>query len=216
MKKMIFGAMAAMSALTAAPAFAGVTSTSYLTPPTYASDTTLIDFTNGIPAGFSLNGGSILNDSTSTGSYQGALMPAGGSGSYLAVGKSMGSPALLKGTGSIGWGGVSLLWGTIDTFNSLDVLDTVGNVLTTITGATIPNGFAGDNRYVSYTLDSNTGRQIGGLRFSSPIDAFEVDNIAFSRPTSVPEPGTIALFGLAILGLGMLRARKLKAQPLAQ
>ncbi|MDR6147190.1 hypothetical protein QE363_002983 [Sphingomonas sp. SORGH_AS870] len=222
MKKVLLGVMAAIATLSAAaPASAGVSSTSYLVPPVYARDTTVIDFTNGIPSGFSLNGGTVLNDSTSTGAYKGAIQPSGGSGNYLAVGATNGTVAELKGTGSTGWGAVSLLWGTIDSFNSLDILDTLGKTIATITGADIANGLlktgttSDNNRYVTYTVDPSTGRQIGGLRFTSPTDSFEVDNIAFLKPTSVPEPGTIALFALAVLGLGMLRARKLKAQPLA-
>ncbi|WP_343525595.1 PEP-CTERM sorting domain-containing protein [Sphingomonas sp.] len=221
MKQAILGAIAVLATLSAAPAFADVSSTSYLNPPAYASDTTLIDFTNGIPSGFSLNGGSIRNDSTSTGWYQGALMPTGGSGNYLAVGATSGTQAVLKATGSdSGWGSVSLLWGTIDWFNSLDVLDTLGNTIATITGSAVtsrvtPTWTASDNnRYVTYTIDPNSGRQIGGLRFNSLIDSFEIDNIAFSNPTSVPEPGTIALFTLGVVTLLALRGRRPKVQAL--
>ena len=219
MKKAILGTIVALATFSAAPAFAGVTSTSYLTPPAYTPDTTLIDFTNGIPSGFSLNGGKVLNDTTSTGAYQGATMPTGGTGNYLAIGATVGGQAVLKGTSpNAGWGSVSLLWGSVDWFNSLDVLDMLGNTIATITGKDItagvtPTGTAKDNnRYVTYTVDPNSGRQIGGLRFTSPTDAFEVDNIAFSQPTSVPEPGTIALFALGMLGLLALRTRKSKAQ----
>lgn len=212
MRKTLLG-IVAFAAMSAAPAVAGVTTTSYLTPPSYGPGATLINFDSAIPSGFSLSGGKILSDSTSTGAYQGALAPTGGTGSYLAVGATSGTQAVLKGTGNTGWGSVSLLWGTIDSFNKLDVLDTLGNIITTITGNDVastvtPTWTASDNnRYVTYSIDPASGTRIGGLRFNSPTDAFEIDNVAFSQPTSVPEPSTIALFALGVIGLLAIRRR---------
>ena len=220
MRKTILGVVA-LAAVSATPAYAGVTSTSYLTPPSYSPDSTLITFDGALPTGFSLNGGQILNTSTSTGAYQGSLAPAGSSGSYLAVGATSGTQAVLKGTGNTSWGSVSLLWGSIDSFNKLDVLDTLGNVIKSLTGNDVTSnvtatGTATDNnRYVTYTVDPNSGTRIGGLRFNSPTDAFEIDNVAFSQPTPVPEPSTIALFALGLLGVFALRRRTASAKSFA-
>lgn len=220
MRKTFVG-IVALAAVSATPAWAAVASSSYLTPPAYSSDTTLITFDSVLPSGFSLNGGQILSNSTSTGAYQGSLAPTGGSGSYLAVGATSGTQAVLKGTGNTGWGSVSLLWGTIDSFNKLDVLDTLGNIIKTITGNDVsstvtPTWTASDNnRYVTYTIDPNSGTRIGGLRFNSPTDAFEIDNVAFSQPTSVPEPSTIALFALGVISLFAIRRRTAAAKRLA-
>ncbi|MEK9210985.1 Npun_F0296 family exosortase-dependent surface protein [Sphingomonas sp. 2378] len=116
-----------------------------------------------------------------------------------------GKEATLK-TGGQGFDGVSLYWGSADTYNTLSVLDMAGNVLKTITGldfaspgANAPGSYYNDpkyNQYVTYTLDSLTGQKIGGLKFASGNTAFELDNVSFFNiaPTSVPEPATLTLF----------------------
>jgi PEP-CTERM motif len=105
---------------------------------------------------------------------------------------------------------VSLYWGSIDSFNRLDVLDIGGNTLLSITGSMLPpatgdQGAGITNRRVFIT--AGAGESIWGLRFSSTGVAFEFDNIAALG--AVPEPGTWAMMiaGFGIIGATMRRRR---------
>ncbi|APX65835.1 hypothetical protein AV944_08295 [Sphingomonas sp. LK11] len=182
----------------------------------------LIDFdgTNGnttYSSGFSLSGTAVLT----TGSANGYSRPMGDTTQYLMV--NGGKTAELR-TKDNSYDGFGLYWGSIDSFNTLEVLGAAGNVLKTITGldvisptADVPGTYYNDpslNRYVTYTLDSLTGERIAGLRFSSGDTAFELDNVTFfgGKPTSVPEPATLTLFGAGIGGLiAASRRRRKKA-----
>ncbi|WP_230483191.1 Npun_F0296 family exosortase-dependent surface protein [Sphingomonas sp. Leaf21] len=178
-----------------------------------------VDFngTNGnttLPNGFSLSGGQLV-----TGSANGWSQPLGDNTQYLMV--NGGQQATLKSTGQ-GFDGVSLYWGSADSYNTLSVLDTMGNVIRSITGldfaapgANAPGSNFADpkyNQYVTYTLDSLTGQKIGGLKFASGQTAFELDNVSFfnTAPTSVPEPATLTLFGAGIGGLLAASRRRRK------
>lgn len=210
---MLAGAMVSTAAV------AGVTSVAYDQPA--PAGATLVDFnsngtpgTTDLPTGFSLSGGQLV-----TGSANGYSTPLGDTTQYLLVNKSS---ATLKSNNAAGYDSVSLYWGSIDTFNTLNILDTASRVIKTITGTEIAfpgaNNSFGDynnpkyNQYVTYTLDSLTGARIGGLQFLSTDTAFELDNVAFfnKNPTAVPEPATLTLFGAGIGGLIAASRRRRK------
>lgn len=171
--------------------------------------------TTTLPTGFSLSGGKLV-----TGSANGYSQPLGDTTQYLMV--NSGQQATLTSNGR-GFDGVSLYWGSADSFNTLSVLDTAGKVIRTITGlefaapgADAPGVNFADpryNQYVTYTLDSLTGQKIGGLKFASGQTAFELDNVSFfnTAPTSVPEPATLTLFGAGLAGLVAAARRRKKA-----
>jgi hypothetical protein len=108
-----------------------------------------------------------------------------------------------------GYRAVSLLWGSIDAYNTLSLLNQDGSVLQAFTGGQIPpaNGNqteAATNRRVTFVSDAEA---IFGLRLESTRPAFEVDDIAVAQP--VPEPATWAMMivGFGAIG-GTLRTRR--------
>ena len=101
-----------------------------------------------------------------------------------------------------GFDTVSFFIGSIDGFNTVNILSTTGTILATITGAQMamsPNGnqeLPQTNRRVTFTRSAGEA-QVGGIGFVSSTNSLEVDNLVFT----VPEPSTWALM---IVGFGMV------------
>ena len=137
-----------------------------------------------------------------------AARPTGTVGNFLAAGPSSGTPALL--TFDLPQLSIGFLWGSPDTYNSLEVLHSGGSTFFSAAGLGFSEtgGSQGFAQYVRF--DAEAGSQITGLRFISPTNAFEVSN--FSVPAGgaqVPEPATLALFAVGLVGLaGTARRRR--------
>jgi hypothetical protein len=166
---------------------------------------TTIDFNSG--CGYTTCSGAyqIVSGSVS-GQY---AQPAGTSSPYLTVPNpsSSGSATFSLGTQADYFG---LFWGSIDSYNSITFLSG-GNVVATYSGTNIVGAFANgnqvsysSNRYINFFF---TGESFDTIRLTSNGFAFESDNHAF-RTASVPEPGTLALLGLGLMGVGFARRRK--------
>lgn len=103
---------------------------------------------------------------------------------------------------------LGLWWGSMDNYNSFEFYYQ-GNKILTFTGAdVITQGAAsgdqvsvGSNHYVNFLGLPNFDE----IRFSSSQYAFEVDNVAIG---TVPEPTTMLLFGLGLVGLAGVRRFK--------
>ncbi len=103
---------------------------------------------------------------------------------------------------------VSFYWGSIDTYNTLDIYGPGNTLLYTITGNMLPpaNGDQGasiTNRRIFIT--AGAGETITALDFRSTGVAFEFDTIA----AAVPEPATWAMLfgGFGLIGLSARRRR---------
>lgn len=103
----------------------------------------------------------------------------------------------------------SLLWGSVDTYNSLNLSFTSGTTTTTttITGAevlaAIGSSFKGGSAFVTV---SGVG-PFTGATATSTTAAFE-----FVPAGQVPEPASIAILGGGLAGLGMIRRRRARAK----
>jgi hypothetical protein len=108
-----------------------------------------------------------------------------------------------------------LFWGSIDDYNTLefyngsDLVKSIGGeFLKSVDNNILVQGDQvdlDDNRYVNFFFGSDV---FDTVRFISSQNAFESDNHAWANIAQVPEPGTLALFGMGIAGLMVARRRK--------
>lgn len=143
--------------------------------------------------------------------------PAGDTTNYFAT---PGTGAPLPGTATIDFGGyidsnralrsLSFYWGSVDAYNTLEVLDRDGNVLETILGSQVNNPANGDQSSPATNqrlfLRFSSTDNFGALRLTSTSRAFEIDDVGASV---VPEPTTWTMLfsGFGLLGYAMRRRR---------
>lgn len=191
-------AMAALSVLVAPGASAQVSLTSTPGSAPYAGQAPTYDFETAAP----VTGGGVVTGSVS-GNY---AQPFGSTGNYWSIGPSTSAVGVLDLSSFAAIGAITFIWGSVDAYNVLEVLDRANNVLATFTGANAavnPNGDQANpvtNPLARLSIVGDTQYNIGGLRLSSNQNAFEVDNFAI---TAVPEPGVWAML---LLGFGFIGA----------
>lgn len=171
-------------------------------------------------SGTNVTGGAIYN-ATQTFSY--AARPTNTTpaiatvGNWVAVGGGSntnngggGSATLNLGAGTKG---VSFLWGSVDTYNSVQINTTAGSQ--TFTNSSL--GLTADQdwykaSYVNFMV-SSPATSITSINFLSTGTAFEVANV--KTVTAVPEPGTYAMLlcGLAGVGFASRRRRAASQEP---
>jgi hypothetical protein len=152
-----------------------------------------------------------------TGSVSGRYAsPYGITDTYLTVPYNYSAGAVsLTTPGSYNYFG--LYWGSLDLYNSIHFYDG-GSLVGSYSGADIFSLMANggqsswaSNRYVNFLFTE--GDLFNRIVLVSTNWAFESDNHAFGNvTTSVPEPGTLAMFGLGLIGLGMMARRRQPAR----
>lgn len=201
---------AAVCSFAAAPAYAQVNLSAVPGSDPYAGPAPTYDFETPAP---------VVGGLVTTGDSAGIrAQPYGSTGNYWTVGPSDGSPGTMDLSSFAGIASISFIWGSVDSYNTLEVLDRLGGVLATFTGADAavnPNGNQTDpitNPLALLTISGTMQGDIGGLRLTSTNNAFETDNFAI---TAVPEPGVWAmlLVGFGFIGAfmrGQSRTRRIR------
>ena len=163
------------------------------------------------------------------GSNSYGAMPAGDTTCY-AFGPGPGGPTPT--TVTVNYGGLlatlpggtylnyfGLYYGSIDTYNDISFYNTSG-LITTVKGEDLITQFGGitgnqfadsTNLYVNLYFDPSEA--FSSFSFTTRSVAFEMDNLAVGyniERQDVPEPETLALLGLGLLGLSAFRRRKTK------
>lgn len=212
MRKFVLAAAALLATTGAAQAATAVytpgSAAAFAAP---AGSSVVIDF-NSPAAGYTLSGGLIQNISNGDGAKPAFSTDGAGSGFGYLTTTAAASPVTLQLDGTTGYRQVSFYWGSIDTYNTIQLLDASGNLInadltfSSFTGTQVAppadgnQGLPQTNGRATFTIGAGD-QGIAGLRFISTGNSFEVDNIAFS--SAIPEPATWAMM---IVGFGMVGA----------
>lgn len=103
---------------------------------------------------------------------------------------------------------LSLLWGSVDTYNTIQFFDAANVLLGSFTGLDVlppANGNQGAAGTLLAYFTSST--PFSKVVFSSSGNSFEFDNVSVA---TTPIPAALPMFGAALAGLGALARRRRK------
>ncbi len=176
---------------------------------TPAGQSVLVDFNGALPDGYTLTG----SYDYATGTSGAAASPALDGSRYLYTSSAVGDGVATLSTFDLS--AVSFYWGSIDSYNSVDVLGAGGTTLFTLGGSAFSpaNGNQSasvTNQRVSFFAEGD--EVITGLRFKATGVAFEIDDVAGTLAnggsgSTVPEPATWAMMlgGFGMVGFAARR-----------
>ena len=160
-----------------------------------APGTSVIDFESAVPAGVSISGGSITNNS-GCGALCGFNTTSGGQNFLLLFG---GSATFTFATPVNAFGFyVSGLQTDLVPTETLTFSD--GSSQTINIG---PSTGGGDG-FVGFTDLSG----VSSVTYNATNDVVAIDDVRYGALSAVPEPASFALFGAGLLGLGLARRRR--------
>jgi hypothetical protein len=135
-----------------------------------------------------------------------SAQPFSATGNWLNIGKGQSTTV----TFSQGMSYVGFLWGSVDTYNFIEIEDGESIIKFRGGNAGLGNGqvAAGDGNRFAEQFFAYSGNNIQSITFISTGTAFEVDNLAV---VAVPEPGTYALMAAGLAAVGFM-ARRRRAQ----
>lgn len=181
---------------------------------TQVAGATTVDFNDGTCGQYTNcfgNGGLVTGDVA--GRY---ASPFGITDRYLSVAYHSSSGSVTLDTPA-SYNYFGLYWGSLDTYNSIAFYSGAAMVGSYGGGDVYPllaNGGQtswSSNRYVNFLFTE--GDVFDRIVLTSTNYAFESDNHAYGNVgTAVPEPGTAALFALALMGVGVTARRRLASR----
>ena len=204
-----------LAALVAVPA-AGVIVTTAPGAPDLgmaAGETLLVTFDAANAAGVTdVSNGMVMTAAGSIGGVRAAPAGTPTGGVYRSIGTNGSSTFDFSGfTRGRGLASASFYWGSVDRYNFVDLINSGGSVVRTISGSDLPQ-FNGNqtlpitNRRVFFGFQPQEA--VTAIRLRSTGNAFEFDNIAVAG--AVPEPATWAMM---IIGFGLVGVSMRKPKP---
>ncbi len=183
-----------------------------------AGETLLVDFNTAPTDPYSLSG----DYGFAKGTSGSAASPAGDSSQYFYTSSAVGSGSATLST--LDLSRVGFYWGSIDSYNSVDVLGLGGVTLFSLGGSAFSpangdQGASNTNQRVDFFATG--GDVITGLRFNATGVAFEIDDVSGTLASdgtgagAVPEPATWALMLAGFGFVGFAARRKGVARTVA-